>query len=91
MGEHTYDIIYQCSIKEYAHKHGTSIPKLIKKAQKDIEIMTQGKHAIFERLRESGLSDEEVYAISCINAAIERKQHHIERLQAWIPKKRKKA
>ena len=90
MGAHTYDIIYQCSINEYAKAHGMSIQKLIKKAQKDIEIMTKGKHAIFERAGESALSDEEVYTISCINAGLERKQRHIERLQAWIPQKRKK-
>ena len=91
MSEHTYDIIYQCSIEEYAKAHGTSIQKLIKKAQKDIDIMMQGKRAIFESIGEGNLSDMQVYHVSCINAALDRKQHHIERLEAWIPKKRKKS
>lgn len=90
MSEHTYDTVYQCSIEEYAKAHGTSVKKLIKKAQKDIEIMINGKLAIFQSVNEGDLSDEQIYTVQTINEALRKKEAHVKRLNAWIKKQKEK-
>lgn len=83
MPNSNYDTIFQCSIEEYAQAHGQSVEDLIAKAKKDIEIMRTGKKKIFEVAGDL-LSDKQVEAIEQINGAIERKEAHVKRLEAWI-------
>lgn len=71
-----YEKIYGKTLEEYCEFQGITIPTLVQKIQKDIDMLIDNLQTYAER--NETLSDEELYTCMEIRAMIDKKKKHLE-------------
>lgn len=73
----TYDELYGVTLDEYCRIHNTTIEKLIKKTEIDIDLLKK-------RLASLVFADEmDIYLVNEVHKLLSKKRKHLKRLKQW--------
>ncbi len=78
----TLDQLYGCTLEEYAAYHDTTVETLIKKTEKDIELLQENYQHNYASRNEK-LTSNELDIAQAIQLKIAQKRKHLERLKMW--------